>query len=296
MAAGPLRRDSYTPPVRRTVAVARRRGGHQLPDSRLYDRAYLLSNALDGIADYEAGGLSVVRRREVELLDVAPGHRALDVGCGRGETAAEIRERGAEVVAIDYSWDAVVLTSERLDGNGSVAQANAVALPFRDRSFDRVLLSDVVEHVPWPMAEQLLREVRRILAPGGRVVVHTAPNLWFISVVKRPLVLLLRLTRRQSALQRFAEYDRLRDLMHPNELSPSTFRRLMRGSGMPSEVWVDADVLRSGSSEWTARWPQWLVRLLGVIAGSWPLRLLLGNDMYAIATPAGSDALTRHAA
>jgi len=195
-----------------------------------------------------------------------------------------------------------VLTAERLGdcggfrARGSVAQANAVALPFRDRSFDRVLLSDVVEHVPWAMAEELLREVRRILVPSGRAVVHTAPNLWFISLVKRPLVLILRLTRRESALHRFAEYDRLRYLMHPNELSPVTFRRLMRGSGMPSRVWVDGDVLRSGSSEWTARWPAWLVRALGAVAGSWPLKLLLGNDMYAIATPAGSDATPRRTA
>lgn len=275
------------------MQLSRRGAGDQLPDSRLYDRAYLLSNALDGIADYEAGGLSVVRAREVDLLEVAPGQRVLDVGCGRGETAAEIRRRGADVVAIDYSWDAVVLTAERLDTGEpaerpAVVQANAVALPFQDGSFDRVLLSDVIEHVPWSMGEQLLQEVRRLLAPGGRAVVHTAPNLWFITLVKRPLVVLLRLTRRESALQRFAEYDRLRHLMHPNELSPLTFRRLMRGSDMASVVWVDADVLRSGASEWTARWPGWLVRLLGAVAGSWPLRLLLGNDMYAIAALEGS--------
>lgn len=262
---------------------AAKRVEQRLPDSRLYDRAYLLSAALDGIADYEAGGLSVVRRREVDLLGAGPGHRVLDVGCGRGETAGELIGRGSRVVAMDYSWDAAVLTAERTERTAAVVQANAVALPFRDASFDRVLLSDVIEHVPWPMAEELLREVRRVLVPGGRAIVHTAPNLWFIAVVKRPLVVVLRATRREAALQRFAEYDRLRDLMHPNELSPMTFRRLMKGVDLDTKVWVDRDVLRSGASDWTALWPGWLVRLLGAVAGSWPLRLLLGNDMYASA-------------
>lgn len=261
-----------------------------LPDSRLYDREYLLSNALDGVSDYEAGRLSVVRRREVELLDVSADQRVLDVGCGRGETAVELVRRGLRVVAMDYSWDATVLTSEGLAGGGDgVVCANAVALPFQDGSFDRVLLSDVIEHVPWPMAEQLLAEVKRVLSPAGRAVVHTAPNLLFITWVKRPLVVVLRLTRRKPALQRFAEYDRLRHLMHPNEMSPRSFRRLMRGSGLPSVVWVDGDVLRSGASEWTSRWPGWLVKALGALAGSWPLRLVLGNDMYAVSTARASD-------
>jgi ubiquinone/menaquinone biosynthesis C-methylase UbiE len=262
----------------------RRRAERDLPDADLYDRAYLLSNVLDGIADYEAGGLSVVRRREIDLLDLHPGHRALDLGCGRGETAAEMLRRGALVTAMDYSWDAAQLTHELVkDQTALVLQANGVHLPFAVGSFDRVLLSDVIEHVPWRMALELLDEVQRVLSPRGRALIHTAPNTWFIFVVKRPLVLLLRLTRREAALSRFAEYDRLRYAMHPNELSPWTLRRLMRRSRFQAVSWVDRDVLRSGASEWTDKWPQFVVRLIGAVAGAWPMRLLLGNDMYAIA-------------
>lgn len=262
---------------------ARRRGERGLPDSSLYSREYLLSNVLDGIADYEAGGLSVVRRREVELLDVGSGQRVLDLGCGRGETSAEIVRRGAVVTAIDYSWDAVELTRDLVEDRALVIQANGVALPFATGCFDRVLLSDVIEHVPWGMAEDLLCEVHRVLVPRGRALVHTAPNTWFIAVVKRPLVAVLRFTRRESAVSRFAHYDRLRRAMHPNELSPLTLRRLMRRSSLHAVTWVDRDVLRSGASEWTARWPAGVVRVLGVVAGAWPMRLLLGNDLYALA-------------
>jgi SAM-dependent methyltransferase len=271
------------------VTLARRRIERELPDAQIYDRDYLLSNVLDGIADYEAGGLSVVRRREVDLLDLRPGDRALDLGCGRGETAAEMLRRGGTVTAVDYSWDAAELTRSLVNDQALVLQASGIELPFAAGSFDRVLLSDVIEHVPWRLAEHLLAEVYRVLAPNGRVLIHTAPNTWFIAVVKRPLVALLRLTRRDAAVNRFAEYDRLRYAMHPNELSPVSLRRLMRRSSLHGVTWVDRDVLRSGASEWTAKWPHFLVWGLGHLAGAWPMRLLLGNDMYALAVSDRDD-------
>lgn len=260
------------------------RAERQLPDASIYSREYLLSNVLDGLAEYQAGGLSVVRRREVDLLDVAASHRVLDLGCGRGETSAEMARRGAVVVAIDYSWDAAALTRALVEDRASVLQASGVELPFAAGSFDRILLSDVIEHVPWSMALLLLSEVHRVLTPHGRALVHTAPNTWFIEVVKRPLVAVLRLTGREPAINRFAEYDRLRHAMHPNELSPLTLWWLMRRSSLHARCWVDGDVLRSGASEWTAAWPAALVGLIGMVAGAWPLRLLLGNDLYALAT------------
>jgi ubiquinone/menaquinone biosynthesis C-methylase UbiE len=228
--------------------------------------------------------LSVVRQREIDLLDVEPGHRVLDLGCGRGETTHELVRRGAEVVAMDYSWDAAQLTHEGAAGAASVLQADGTRLPFTDGSFDRVLLSDVIEHVPWTMSIQMMNEVHRVLSPTGQALVHTAPNVWFIALVKRPLVLLLRLTRRKPALERFALYDQLRYAMHPNELSPVTLRRLMRATNFDAvNCWVDRDVLRSNSSEWTGNWSPRVVSVLSATAGSWPLRLLLGNDMYSIA-------------
>jgi hypothetical protein len=71
--------------------------------------------------------------------------------------------------------------------------------------------------------------------------------------------------------------------MHPNELNPLSLRRLVARSGLHAITWVDRDVLRSGSSEWTDAWPPALTRSLGRVAGAWPVRLLLGNDLYALA-------------
>lgn len=253
-----------------------------LPDSTLYSAEYFLSSACDGLTDYLAGGVSVVKARELDLLDVRSGQRVLDLGCGRGEVLAELARRGTRPTGLDYSEDAVRLT-KKANADAGVVRADGTSLPFPDCTFDRVLLGDVIEHLPWPLAKRALAEVVRVLVPGGRALVHTSPNTWFIATVKPVLVLVLRVLRRREVLARFAEYDRLRYAMHPNELNPRRFPRLMREAGVDASVWVDPDVLRSGASEWTEQLStRRLVRWLGVVAGTWPLRLVLGNDMYAL--------------
>ncbi|HEX9547023.1 MAG TPA: class I SAM-dependent methyltransferase [Acidimicrobiales bacterium] len=277
-----------------TLDQGRRRRQSSDPDdpsvpSTIYDTEYFLSNACDGLSDYLTGGVSVVKGRELDLLGVRAGHSVLDLGCGRGEVAAELLRRGAQPTAIDYSWDAVALTGQLIGRQALVAQADGVALPFPNGSFDRVLLGDVIEHLPWPLAIRAMAEVDRVLAPGGWALVHTSPNTWFIAIVKPPLRIALRLLRRHEVLARFAEYDRLRGPMHPNELNPVTLPRLMRQAGVKAVTWVDRDVLRSGASEWTENLTaSRLVRIIGAVAGAWPFRLLLGNDMYALVEASGT--------
>jgi SAM-dependent methyltransferase len=250
--------------------------------SDIYDTEYLLSSALEGYEDYLVGAVSVLKRRELDLLDVRADQRVLDLGCGRGDVLAELVRRGCRPVGVDYSWAAASLSRALVGNAGLVIQADGVALPFPTGSFDRVLLGDVIEHLAWPLAVQALAEVRRILAPGGRALVHTSPNTWFVSYVLPPLRVALRLRGQDAVLARFDEYERLRPAMHPNELSPRTIKKLMAAAQIPARTWVDADVLRSGASEWTSSLTSWPVRLVGKLAGAWPLRLVLGNDLYAI--------------
>jgi SAM-dependent methyltransferase len=234
------------------------------------------------LAEYLAGGLSSLRQRELAHLDVRPGQRVLDLGCGRGESTAELARRGLSVTAVDYSADAVSLTRELAPDGVLVIRSDATALPFADRRFDRVLMADVIEHLPWDTAVRALGEVDRVLVPGGRALIHTSPNTWFIRIVKPPLELLLRILRMQDPVHRFAEYDRLRRAMHPNELSPVTLPRLVRAAGLRPMSWVDRDVLRSGQSEWTSAIPGPVRRLIAGVAGGWPVRLILGNDLFAV--------------
>jgi ubiquinone/menaquinone biosynthesis C-methylase UbiE len=253
-----------------------------LPPSSVYTEDYFLSGACEGLDEYLAGGLSQIKQHEFSYLKVQAGERILDLGCGRGESSAEILRLGATPIALDYAAAAVALTHGHLDGRGLVLRADASHLPFADASFDRVLMGDVIEHLPWDVGVATLREVERVLVPGGQAVVHTSPNVWFITFCMRPLRLLLAVLRHREALARFDEYERLRGAMHPNELNPRTIRRLMAAAGVQAETWVDKDVLRSGASEWTAQLARSpVVRALTRIAAVWPFRLVLGNDLYA---------------
>jgi SAM-dependent methyltransferase len=90
-----------------------------------------------------------------------PDARLLDVGCGTGWLA----DHFADYTGLDGSPDAVAAAGER----GRDVQLHDVAepLPCADASFDAVVMKDLLEHVPDPVA--LVLEVRRVLRPGGRV-------------------------------------------------------------------------------------------------------------------------------
>ena len=117
-----------------------------------------------------------VRRRRLvrEALDIHPAQRVLDVGCGPGfyclEIASEVGPDG-EVLGIDASIPMLELASRRCEAYPTVTfkQGDVAALPIDDAAFDRALCVQVLEYVE--AATDGLREIHRILKPGGRVVV-----------------------------------------------------------------------------------------------------------------------------
>lgn len=109
-------------------------------------------------------------RRVVELLDVRPGQRAVDVGCGPGVvTEVLVEALGADVVsAVDPTEPFVAAVRERLPGV-DVRLGGAEDLPFDDDAFDVAVASLVVTFMADPVAG--LTEMRRVTRPGGRVAV-----------------------------------------------------------------------------------------------------------------------------
>lgn len=99
----------------------------------------------------------------VERVAAAPGQLLLDVGSGPGQYHGLFR--GVRIVAVDISPG--MLAKVRVER----VRADAQALPFRDAAFDRVMANHVLFHV----ADQALalRELRRVLRPGGRAVIAT---------------------------------------------------------------------------------------------------------------------------
>ncbi len=93
-------------------------------------------------------------------LGALEGRRILDLGCGKGRFARHLTAAGAEVVGLDLSA-AMLAGAEGLDR----VRGSARRLPFADAAFDAVVTVEVFEHLA--AIEQVLREARRVLRPGG---------------------------------------------------------------------------------------------------------------------------------
>jgi SAM-dependent methyltransferase len=126
------------------------------------------------------------RRAEVLIDDFLAGKdvcgkRALDVGCGLGFFSARLKERGADVTACDLGPAMVALTRARVGCPSVVADALRLAEQFGPDAFDIVVSSECIEHTPAPA--EALRQMARVLRPGGWLAVST-PNVVWSPVVK----------------------------------------------------------------------------------------------------------------
>jgi SAM-dependent methyltransferase len=124
---------------------------------------------------------------DLERLDVRSGDLALDAGCGEGRHCFGCLERGARVVGLDLDLESLRLPSRRLARRakelgsvGAMNQGDAFHLPYADCTFDRIICSEVMEHVhDYKGAAQ---ELARVTRPGGRLAITiptaTSENLY----------------------------------------------------------------------------------------------------------------------
>ncbi len=108
--------------------------------------------------------------RDRELLAAfaaAVGDPLVEIGCGPGQIGGFVRERGRRVVGLDYSHPMATLARRRLDG---AVTADMRALPFRTASLGGILAFYSLIHLRRPELTPMLRECRRALRPGGRIL------------------------------------------------------------------------------------------------------------------------------
>jgi SAM-dependent methyltransferase len=130
------------------------------------------------------------RRWQRLVLPRLVGHDALEIGCGIGTLLADMAAAGYSCAAVDHSPQMVTATRARLRRHGLLAStpvhnSDAQALPFSDASFDSVVSTFPTEYI---YDAATMREIGRVLRPGGRLIVVLSASLLPASLLLAPLV------------------------------------------------------------------------------------------------------------
>jgi ubiquinone/menaquinone biosynthesis C-methylase UbiE len=208
------------------------------------------------------GGRQITPRHAklLEMTQIRPGERVLDVGCGRGELVFQAGLCGAVAKGIDYAREAITLANEALStyddeyrSRVSFVVGDAVQLSLAGERFDKVFFIDVWEHLHPHELERTLNTLRELLAEDGELIVHTAPNLLFYRYSYPVIRMLYPLIRRAfPAAARLAatkpnwKGDRLpknpeegqgyNERVHVNEQTPFTLKASLKKAGFTSRV------------------------------------------------------------
>ena len=152
----------------------------------MFDRIAPVYDAMNRVM---TAGLDM-RWRRLTAEVVAPGDRVLDACCGTGDLAVAAARRGGTVTGLDFS-ERMLERARRKAPDLEWVQGDVLALPFRDASFDAATVGFGVRNVA--DLDAGLRELRRVLRPGGRLAILeiTRPRgvlapfyrLWFDAIV-----------------------------------------------------------------------------------------------------------------
>lgn len=147
------------------------------------------------IVNYEQ---KVRQQTVLALTNLQPGDRVLDIGCGNGRDLSALGHRhphisitGVDISPVMLREASLRLAAERLE-NIELKAADACALPFEDNTFDLVICSEVIEHIPdYKLA---VDEIWRVLCPGGSLIL-TTPNWCSLYGLDRKLLEWIRARR-----------------------------------------------------------------------------------------------------
>jgi demethylmenaquinone methyltransferase/2-methoxy-6-polyprenyl-1,4-benzoquinol methylase len=203
---------------------------------RMFDRIAPVYDAMNRVM---TAGLDRRWRRVTVAEAVRPGDHTLDGCCGTGDLAIAARDHGASVVGLDFS-EPMLERARRKAPDIEFVQGDLLALPFDDGSFDSATVGFGVRNVEDLVAG--LRELRRVLRPGGRVGIleittprgRLAPfyRVWFDRVVPllgKALPGGSAYTYLPASVRRFPDVDALAKLMEEHGFGNVRYRTFAGG-------------------------------------------------------------------
>jgi len=203
----------------------------------MFDRIAPVYDAMNRVM---TAGLDVRWRKLAAQSAVRSGDRALDAACGTGDLAlADLAAGASRVTGLDFS-ERMLERARRKSAAIEWVQGDMLALPFADETFDAATVGFGVRNVA--DLELALRELRRVLRPGGRVAILeiTQPrgalrpffSLWFDRVVPALGKVLpggSAYTYLPASVKRFPNAEKLAELMHEAGFADVRFK-LLAGS------------------------------------------------------------------
>jgi SAM-dependent methyltransferase len=120
--------------------------------------------------------LAMIQTRYAEAARLAEGRRVLEVACGPGRGLGLIARRARLAVGTDLTSGLVCQAKDHYQDRLPVLQCDAQALPFVDASFDVAVMFEAIYYLADP--EEFIGECRRVLAPGGMLLLSTANREW----------------------------------------------------------------------------------------------------------------------
>jgi 2-polyprenyl-6-hydroxyphenyl methylase/3-demethylubiquinone-9 3-methyltransferase len=152
--------------------------------SAINDREHVNNAIYDTLADrwYEAWDDPVALLRQetqaklawaIPLMLRMGSASVLDIGCGAGFVSNDLAKAGFQVTGVDFSHESLDVARRHAPEQNAPRYewGDAYAIPFDEKTFDAVVAFDFLEHVTSP--EKIIREVKRVLRPGGLFLFHT---------------------------------------------------------------------------------------------------------------------------
>ncbi len=179
-------------------------------------------------------------RFALELADLGPTDRVLDVGCGCGEVTLNAALHAHSVVGLDYAVDAIDLAKEATGGFGRTVADKVTwvlsdldTFEFPKEQFDVIFFLDVIEHLIQEQIDAVLAGIYSSLVERGRLIVHTWPNRWHHQFTYPLSYYVGKVSGQTRPKDPRTSHERI---MHVSEQSPLEMKRNLQRAGFKVRV------------------------------------------------------------